>query len=86
MQRQYREKVSKARASALLLQLVDALFASPLISIPRARDLLEVSFTAADHNIQRLVQEGILREITGHSRNRIFLAPAILKAIEDPLD
>lgn len=40
----YHERVQKTRASAMLLRLIDALFAGPALTVSGARDILEVSF------------------------------------------
>ena len=37
---------------------------------------------AAQKNVERLVDEGILAEVTGMRRNRIYLATRILEVIE----
>ena len=37
------------------------------------------------HYIKQLIESGMLREMTGQVRNRVFLAEAILRAIDDPL-
>jgi hypothetical protein len=36
--------------------------------------------------MNRLESEGIVREITGQARNRIYQADAVFAAIEEPLD
>jgi len=78
----YRRSLQKARASALLLRLVDELFANPALTVSRARKILHVTHRSAQHNINRLVGTGILREVPGRARNRIYLAPGILSLIE----
>jgi Fic family protein len=67
-----------ARSSALLLKLVDALFQTPGVTIAQAAALLGVTPAAATANVAKLVEAGILREITGRKRDRIFLAREIL--------
>jgi hypothetical protein len=41
--------------------------------------VLGVSFASAQNNVMRLVKLGILREVTGRKRDRIFIAPEILQ-------
>ena len=36
--------------------------------------------------LSRLEQQGLIREMTGHARNRIYRADAILEAVEASLD
>jgi hypothetical protein len=35
-------------------------------------------------NIEKLIRKGILKEATGKQRNRVFIAPQIVKIIEVP--
>jgi Fic family protein len=80
---EYRERLSTARSSGLLLKLVDALFESPVMTIARARDLTEVTHRAATLNVEKLVAARILRELSRPSRPRIFLADEVIAAIEE---
>ncbi|HZC27701.1 MAG TPA: Fic family protein [Actinopolymorphaceae bacterium] len=70
----YRAKVATARSSGLLGPLVDALFESPAMTIGRARRILEVTHRAAPLNVEKLVDAGIVAEIPGRSRRRLFVA------------
>lgn len=78
----YRGRFQTARSSALLLKLVDALFAYPATWIARARKQLGVTHRSAQLNVEKLVAAGILAERTGRQRNRVYLAPEILAIIE----
>lgn len=78
----YRDKLQSARTSALLLRLIDELFAYPAITVPRAAQLLGVTPRSASLNITKLVEAGILKEITGQQRFRVFSAPEIIRTIE----
>lgn len=78
----YRGRFQTARSSALLLKLVDALFAYPATWISRARKQLGVTHRSAQLNVEKLVAAGILAEKTGRQRNRVYLAPEILAIIE----
>jgi Fic family protein len=75
----YRKRLQTARASILGQNLVDQLFMQPAMSVSLARQLLRVSFLSAQNNVMRLVKLGILKEMTGRKRNRIFIAPEILQ-------
>lgn len=78
----FHERLHAPRAAGLLHKLVDELFKSPAITIRQATELLEVTPRAAQQNVDRLVSAGILREITGQKRNRIFMAQEIVDAVE----
>jgi Fic family protein len=67
LHRTYRQKIEAARSSALLGRLIDALFDIPAVNIPFAARHLGITYHAAQNNIQRLVDLGILHE---HERKR----------------
>jgi len=78
----YRSRMQRVRASALILQLVDDLFAYPAMTINSARKKTGVTHRSARLNIYKLVEEGILREHTGKPRNRVYVAPEVIAIIE----
>ncbi|MCA1667127.1 MAG: Fic family protein [Thermomicrobia bacterium] len=81
LQREYQTKMQQLRASALLRQLVDDLFLSPAFTIPQAAKRLDATYHGARHNIEKLMEAGIVREMTGQQRNRVYLAPEIVAII-----
>ncbi|MFE0028185.1 Fic family protein [Amycolatopsis sp. NPDC059021] len=81
LREQYRANVTSARTSALLPQLVDALFARPAMTINQAAELLDVTHRAATQNVLKLVDAGVLTEISARARTRRFLATEILRTI-----
>jgi len=78
---QYRGRMQTVRASALGLDLIDSLFSSPALTIPMAASRLKVTYASAKLNVDKLVKSGILKEITGHRRYRIYVAPEIISII-----
>ncbi len=72
------------RGSATL-RVVDELFASPYITLRRAADVANVANKTAQSAITKLVGAGILREITGQQRNRVYCADEILALLDAPL-
>lgn len=78
----YRNQLQEARASALLLSLVDELFSFPAINTKIASRVLNVTPRSAQLNIDKLVNAGILEEVTGQRRNRIYAAREIISTID----
>jgi len=76
---EWREKLSGARSSSLLLALVDELFRRPTMTRQQASELLAISAPAASSNVMRLVEAGILVEATGRQRGQVFVAPRLLE-------
>lgn len=77
----WRDKFQQGNVSANLLALVDSLFRSPVISINGAAQVLELSYKGAQKNVERLESEGFLVEVTGHQRNRQYLAKPITEIL-----
>lgn len=79
----YRGKCLVTRGSPLMLKLVDQLFRIPATSARGAADFLSVTFRSAQNIIDKLVEFGILKEVTGKKRNRVYLATGILEVVDD---
>jgi Fic family protein len=78
----YRTQVQQARASALLLQLIEDLFGFPAITNPAVCQRMKITPRSAQLNIDKLVERGIIREATGRQRNRVYVATEIVGIIE----
>lgn len=81
----YRARFQTKRGAARLLQVIDLLFANPFITISQAARALHVEFPAAQRYIDQLLKAGLLREITGRARKRVYRAEEIIAAIDEPL-
>ena len=81
---QFHEKCHVARSSALLLKLVDNLFSYPATTVGSAAQLLDVTRRSAQGCIDKLLDAGILQEVTGQRRNRVYVAREIVRTIEAP--
>ncbi|MFP3904503.1 MAG: Fic family protein [Armatimonadota bacterium] len=80
----YRERLRSPGASALQLKLLDELFALPVVTTRRARELLDVTPKTALNNIDKLVDAGILEEVTGKKRYKVWVAPEIIDTVQGP--
>ncbi|MCB1231485.1 MAG: Fic family protein [Verrucomicrobiae bacterium] len=74
-----REMNEAKRVPSAAAGILDALFASPMISIPRHCEMTGQSFHVVSKGIDFWEGRGLLREITGNQRNRIFVAGEILQ-------
>jgi len=77
----YRELLSDERAGVRLLEALDALFERPILTIHQLENALGVPYLSARRYVEKLVKKGIIREITGHTRNRVYRADDILEAL-----
>lgn len=78
----YRQRFQKGRSAARLLQVIDLLFARPLISVHTVETELGLPYPTAERYIDELVKQKILVG-TGKARNRLFRAEEILRVIEN---
>ena len=60
------------RSGIQALRLLQSLFARPIVSINQIRERLDVTYASALRLVDRFVSWGLLIEITGQSRNRLF--------------
>lgn len=78
----YREKIQRARSSALLGRIVDLLFAHPAVTVPYVADELKITYNAAKNNIERLVGHQIVVPSAGDRRPKFFYSDAIMKILD----
>jgi Fic family protein len=82
----YRVRFQSTRATARLLQVIDYLFEKPILTNQHVSKLLDVHYPTAQRYIDQLETEGILHEITGMARNRVYRADEILNTIDEPIE
>ncbi len=81
----FRPRAVAAVRSPVVLRLVDELFASPYLTVNRAAAVTGASRAAAHNTVAKLAAAGLLREITGKRRNRVYCADAILHLLDAPM-
>lgn len=70
------------KRAAIAAVLLNALFKKPVIHVKYTQSLLGVSYKAANDLISKFVQNGVLKEMTGQSRNRVFIFDEYLKLFQ----
>ena len=68
--------------NANALTLLDTLFVRTHVDIKQAAAVMKCSFVTASRIVAELVAAGVLKEITGQSRNRVFRYEPYLKLFE----
>lgn len=58
--------------AANALNVLESLYSRPLITVSRVAKLTRMTFPPANDLVARFVEHGILHEITGQARNRVF--------------
>ena len=82
LREKYRAQVQRERTSARLLQVVDLLFDQPVWNIPWVASRMEITYSMAQRYTEQLESAGILQEISGQARNRVYRATEILATLE----
>jgi Fic family protein len=82
----YMERFQREGARPNLLAAVNHLFTNPVTSIRELAEVLGVSFEAARRQVGSLEERGVLQEITGRRRNRLYAAREILQVLQEPLE
>ncbi len=74
LQKEYETKIltlgSRTKNAQKLLQFM---YTSPIVNVKTVERKLEISFSSANRLLKSLVELKILEEITGHTRNRLFV-------------
>ncbi len=81
----YRERFQRGGARGNLLWAINHLFANPVTGIRELAESLGVSFEAARRLVKHLEDEGVLEEMTGRRRNRVYAAREVIEVLQGPL-
>jgi Fic family protein len=76
-------QTSFGRRTASAQRLLNALFTQPAIRIEEVQKICDLSYKAANELAAQMREHGILREITGQSRNRVFIFADYLAVFSD---
>src|ERR1035437_6039391 len=79
----WRDRLDKVRARSATDLLLRALVGAPVVTVNSAADLIGRSFVQTNQAVARLVEAGILHQVTVGRRNRAFEAPDIIDAFTD---
>ena len=78
-----RQRAQAIGMSASAFRLLDYLFQQPVINVNAARVQLGISYQAANALVREMGEVGVLGEITGGNRNRIFRFGPYLDLFQD---
>ncbi|HEX4188821.1 MAG TPA: Fic family protein [Solirubrobacteraceae bacterium] len=79
----WRERLGRVRGNSATDLLLHRLAGAPVLTVESAASLIGRTYNPANEAIQRLVQAGILEQITIGRRNRAYEAPEIIDAFND---
>jgi Fic family protein len=76
----WRERLGRVRANSATDRILRILPGAPILTVDGAARLLDRTFNPANEAIQRLVEAGILQQVSIGRRNRAYEAPEVLSA------
>jgi len=83
LQKKYRQQLQKESVSTSAFQLLDMLFLNPFVSLPGISDYLKMTWPTAKASVDRLIKLGILKEVSGRKRSRIYCARELLNILAE---
>jgi Fic family protein len=86
LREQLRDAAQAGGVSVNVLKLMDHLFQQPVMNVKAASEALHVSIPAANRMINELHDNGILAEVTGGNRNRMFRFAPYLDLFNDVIE
>jgi len=63
---------------------MERLFDHPIVTVATVRKWLDITPAGANQPVNRLVEVGVLSEITGYARNRRFRFEPYVRLFEEP--
>jgi Fic family protein len=82
LRQEYRKKLQAQKAPGRTLELMEMLFVEPVVTVPGAKQRLSVTMPSAQQNVDKLVRAGIVKEVTGKARYRVYVAQKIMQIVE----
>jgi Fic family protein len=76
----------QGKISAIALRVHDLLQQRPILSITAACKALELTHPAVNKSLRKLEEMGVVREITGRQRNRLYLYDAYMANLSEGLE
>jgi len=77
----FRGMLTGKRISQATVRLVDRLFVNPVVSVKKLADEWNVHHATVQRAVTHLERLGVLREVTGRRRNRLYVASELLDVL-----
>jgi len=87
LRERYRRQLIGRRSAVRLAEAVDFLIGNPIFTVRGMQVGMDLTdFKTAQRYVDVLEQAGILREVTGRKRNRLYRADEVFNVIRNPLE
>lgn len=84
IQKRHEYELAYDDAAPSVRLLTNAIFAEPYFTVSEAANMIDMTYQSANNALERLVEEGVVTEITGQEQNRVFMAAEIMDIVERP--
>lgn len=81
----YRAMFQSGKQTGMLM-LIDSLFKWPVTNLKQIGAYVELPRVTAQRYVAQLVESGILREVTGRQRDRVYAAQAVVDTLSKKID
>lgn len=79
----YQVYIDQDRNAARMAAVIDYLFTRPMLSAKQLSNDIGMPFKTAVDYLNKLEKQGLVREITGYARNRIYQADEVLQVVKE---
>lgn len=83
LRERYRARFQTAKQAGVL-PVIDSLFQWPTTTVKQLEERLEMPRFSVQRHVTALVEEGVLVELTGRQRNRVFGAHEVIRVLSEP--
>jgi Fic family protein len=83
LEHHWRERLAPVRTGSATDLLLGKLVGAPIVTVATAAALIGRSYPAVNTAVERLVEAGVLRQLTVGRRNRAFESPEVIAAFTD---
>ena len=80
----WRSKLAGDTGTKVAFRMVDMLGANPFVTARGAEQRLRIAYNTAMRAIGQLEKQGIVKEVSGAKRDRVFCAKKLLDILEEP--
>jgi Fic family protein len=87
LREQHRKAITAklGRAAGNGHKVLESLFDRPILAVSNVKEITGTTYAAANNLVSRLVELGVLSEMTGYARNRRFRYAPYIELFSDPL-
>ena len=85
LRRRYRRLLREHRTPRNAGRLVDGLFIQPYFTVAQAARRMDVAFSTAQRTVNQFERLGLVNEVTGRQRDRVYVAEEVFRVINDPI-